>query len=339
MPVLNAWRIFSLATLSIVLYFAFFKTDDEKSAVSRKKRAPTMSAWNNLPSTCNAANQMALTFDEGATTPQTLGLLDGLVTANLKATFHVISAYLTTSTFNATLKRVYTDGHVVGIRLRPALTANTMTIAALQAELLSEAQAVRDVIGVYPKFVRFAYGDMTPEILAMLDANGFVATGFSVDSQDYAPSHSVNEADKASIGTYINAQATANGYPSISPIVILRANLDVTANNIVPIVAALRNASASRVFVTLDKCRGIASPYRTSNDPPGGAAAAPTTPAAAASPTTTAAVANQPAPPADPAPAATSTGTGAGPTSGAVKNALTLAFAGLLAVFAVACLL
>ncbi|KAJ3162141.1 hypothetical protein HDU86_005839 [Geranomyces michiganensis] len=210
---------------------------------------------------------MALTFDDGPGNPNTPSVLNELAVAAVKGTFHVTTTFLGDPTVVALLKRIYTEGHLVGIKLSSQIDPTTWLPAAVVAELRAEAAIVHQLIGVYPKFVRIPYQTLPSNVFAAVQEAGFVVTGWAIDSMDYTYMYASD--NTSTIGNGVAARyKTPLTAQDTHPIVLFRSNLQINAYTLSNTVKILQTAITTPL-VTLDVCLNTEK-YRTTNCPPGG---------------------------------------------------------------------
>lgn len=109
-------------------------------------------------SKCVNDKDWAMTFDDGphANTPELLKILDA---ENVKATFFVIGVQLKDPAMAKILKDTYNAGHDISCHSENHKSFNTLTADQIKDEVNLCAQAVKDIIGVYPVTVRPPLGD------------------------------------------------------------------------------------------------------------------------------------------------------------------------------------
>ncbi|KAI8996049.1 hypothetical protein BC832DRAFT_623746 [Gaertneriomyces semiglobifer] len=296
MAFLNTFRLTLLASLAFAYYlFSSSAFRGGAGMFQRSKRAPTSPnpAWNSYPDRCTTPNTLSFTFDEGPSESTSL-ILDAFKARDLTATFHVESSLLYVTSYANILRRAYADNHLIGIRLNTSIADPTaLTIPELETSLLASAEAVHAQIGVYPKYVRLPYAKTSAEINEMLSKNGFVATGYAVDSLDYQVT---SAAVPNAIGTYVVSQVS----PALSnPVVVFRdvhpitgqtmaATLDVVfgtggtppatpsggAATTSAAPALEKRQATAYTHVPLDVCLGLPATdrYRADNKPKSGSA-------------------------------------------------------------------
>ncbi|KAJ3187387.1 hypothetical protein HDU85_006675 [Gaertneriomyces sp. JEL0708] len=220
MALLNTFRLTLLATFAFAYYlYSSSAFRGGAGLFQRSKRAPTSPnpAWNSYPDRCTTDNTLSFTFDEGPSDSTAL-ILDAFKDrGDLTATFHVETSLLSVTNYANILRRAYAENHLIGIRLNTSIADPTaLTPAQIEASLIASAELVHAQIGVYPKYVRLPYAQTSAEINEMLTRNGFVATGYAVDSLDYQVT---TVANPNAIGQYVLSQVS----PALSsPVVVFR---------------------------------------------------------------------------------------------------------------------
>lgn len=254
MGYLNSFRIVVLLTVFAVLCYV----DWSPSTNQRVARSPIKRNVK-VYDECNTEGNLAITFDEGPL-KSTSDVLTTLKGANITATFHVVPSYLK---INKEIgKKIVEYGHVVGLRLEPSIKADELSEKELTEELKNEADTVKSILGVDPKFLRLPYGlESNEKVLSVADELGFVVTFWQIDLSD--GSKAANELITA-YETKLNDSYDAQ--LKIKPKFIDRnqENLPGVTEAWKTIVTKLNGYQVNPV--TLDKCLDISSPYRGSSN-------------------------------------------------------------------------
>ena len=137
--------------------------------------------WSKDIKTCNNPKDWGLTFDDGPS-PSTMQLLDDLEAENVKATFFVIGSRVTQH--SAAMAAAYRAGHQIALHSWSHSAFTTLTDEQIVAEIMWNALAIKQVIGVTPKFFRPPYGDIDDRVRAILKSLGLHIIMWDVDSQD-----------------------------------------------------------------------------------------------------------------------------------------------------------
>ncbi|KAI9264435.1 hypothetical protein BY458DRAFT_587633 [Sporodiniella umbellata] len=126
--------------------------------------------------------QWGLTFDDGPSTFSP-ALYDFLKTTNQKATLFMIGSNVVQ--YPEIVKRAYNEGHELAIHTwsHPYLT--TLTNEQVVAELKWTEQAIRDIVGVSPRFFRPPYGDIDNRVRDIGTALGFTSVIWDHDTNDW----------------------------------------------------------------------------------------------------------------------------------------------------------
>ncbi|KAI8051316.1 hypothetical protein BDF22DRAFT_693137 [Syncephalis plumigaleata] len=142
----------------------------------------------------------ALTFDDGPSN-NTLLLLDELKRQNLKATFCVLGSQVLQ--FPNILKRTYEEGHNICSHTwsHPALTS--LTNEQILAEIKWTERAIKEVIGVQPKYLRPPYGDVDDRVRGVAQAAGYRILHWNLDSDDWRL-NSQSPAERITVTAMIN---------------------------------------------------------------------------------------------------------------------------------------
>jgi peptidoglycan/xylan/chitin deacetylase (PgdA/CDA1 family) len=118
---------------------------------------PNASSANPLPviSTCPNPKHWAATWDDGPS-DQTPRILDILAKKSVKATFFVLGSSVVQRPDS--LKQAYNAGHEIALHTWSHTSLKTLTNEEIIAEVMWNIKAVKDSIGVTPKYLRPPYG-------------------------------------------------------------------------------------------------------------------------------------------------------------------------------------
>ncbi|KAF9107921.1 chitin deacetylase [Mortierella sp. GBA35] len=145
------------------------------------KRAPAV-----IIQTCTVANSFAVTFDDGPGL-FTNDLLDFLDKIGIKVTFFVNGSNyqeLKDPVIAATVKRAFLAGHQIGSHTwSHADLANPST--DIDKEMTMLDNALKEIIGKRPVYMRPPYGNTSPSALAYLGAHGYTVVNWNVDTNDW----------------------------------------------------------------------------------------------------------------------------------------------------------
>lgn len=125
---------------------------------------------------------IALTFDDGPWENYTEQVLSILKTENIKATFFFVGVALQNHPELA--KKVVADGHAVGNHTWQHLMHDMDEVTAAQ-ELGNTAKLLKDITGVSSTLMRPPGGNLTGSLVPHAQSQGYTATMWSTDSEDY----------------------------------------------------------------------------------------------------------------------------------------------------------
>ncbi|KAI1319853.1 hypothetical protein EDD11_002847 [Mortierella claussenii] len=137
--------------------------------------------------TCTVANSFAVTFDDGPG-EHTHELLDYLKIKQLKVTFFVNGEnynLITDPVYAAVVKRAYDDGHQIASHTWSHIDISTASEAKLAEEMEKLDQALLQIIGVRPVYMRPPYGNTSPAALDYLSSHGYKVINWNVDTNDW----------------------------------------------------------------------------------------------------------------------------------------------------------
>ncbi|MDI4663444.1 polysaccharide deacetylase family protein [Xanthobacter autotrophicus] len=129
-------------------------------------------------------NYIAMTFDDGPnpeTTPQLLAILKE---RGIKATFFVLGNMV--AKHPEVLKMIADEGHEIGSHSwsHPQLTR--ISQAAVEKELGNTSEAIFQVTGKRPMYLRPPYGSMKPSLRTMIEEKyGLTTVNWAVDPNDW----------------------------------------------------------------------------------------------------------------------------------------------------------
>ncbi|KAF9911747.1 chitin deacetylase [Linnemannia zychae] len=151
-----------------------------------EKRIDPVGAPAQIITECTVPNSFAITFDDGPSI-WTHELLDYLAIKNVKVTFFVNGLnynLITEPAIAAVVKRAYLEGHQIGSHTwaHADISAPGVDVAS-QMKMLDDA--LLNIIGVRPVYMRPPYGNTSPESLAYLASAGYKVINWMVDSNDW----------------------------------------------------------------------------------------------------------------------------------------------------------
>ncbi|KAK6091484.1 chitin deacetylase [Batrachochytrium dendrobatidis] len=201
--------------------------------------------WSKDVTNCPKANQWGLSYDDGPG-PYTADLLSALKARNQLATFFIIGSRAIE--YPAQLLQTYQAGHQIGIHTWSHPQATTVSSEQYVAEIVFTAQAIKEIIGVTPRFFRPPYGDIDDRIRAILQNLGLTIVEWSLDSKD---------ADGA-LDVVQQFQKAANA--GSGPVISLEHDLFATSEpQAAPALDAILAGSGKYVPMPIDKCLGYAA--------------------------------------------------------------------------------
>ncbi|KAF9435707.1 hypothetical protein BGZ76_005698 [Entomortierella beljakovae] len=135
---------------------------------------------------CTVPNTFAVTFDDGPSN-WTHELLDYLAIRKVKVTFFVNGlnyVLITDPQFSSVVKRAYDEGHQIASHTwaHADISAPGVDVAS-QMKMLDDA--LLNIIGFRPVYMRPPYGNTSPESLAWLGDNGYKVINWGIDSNDW----------------------------------------------------------------------------------------------------------------------------------------------------------
>ncbi|CAO3588183.1 unnamed protein product [Absidia cylindrospora] len=153
---------------------------------------------------CPSAQEWALSFDDGPSN-FTGQLLDSLDQYNIKATFCVMGSNV--KKYPEMVKRAFDAGHHIASHTFSHPHLMSLTNEEIIYEMKATEEAIRDVIGIRPTYVRPPFGEADDRVKALMKAMGYKILLWNVDPTDYDVHSLPNAADKIQ-GAF---KAAANG--------------------------------------------------------------------------------------------------------------------------------
>jgi len=243
---INTFRV-AVLFLACAAYFFFLSPSDSQS---RKKRAPLA----NVVEKCAGEYKFALSIDEGPS-DATLNILDILAKKKVLVTMHPSTTWIKTTENSGRIRKAFDSGHLIGFRFGPGVDPRSLSDDELKSRLVSHTSAIYEVIGKYPKFVRFDYGKVDDRVLKIAQDMGYVVSSFNVDVKDY-------NNNVGNISPVVQTINTALEAYKGSWITVARDNV-VTAAALNDIISAIQ-AKKEVSMVTLTNCLQTSDPYLSS---------------------------------------------------------------------------
>ncbi|ORX95348.1 glycoside hydrolase/deacetylase, partial [Basidiobolus meristosporus CBS 931.73] len=128
------------------------------------------------------AGQWALSFDDGPS-EHTAELLDILKAANVKATFLMVGSNVVK--FPDVVKRAYQEGHLIAQHTWSHPHLMSISNEQIVAEIRATEEAILNVTGVRPAFVRPPYGEADDRVKAVITAMGYRNLLWNMDTLDW----------------------------------------------------------------------------------------------------------------------------------------------------------
>lgn len=138
-----------------------------------------------LSSGCREGHAVALTFDDGPNPPYSEQILDILQSRGVRATFFAEGQAV--EAHPETVMRELALGMAVGSHsYAHAKELSSLTRAQFATDLRQAEAALAPALGYQPALYRAPYGHTSRNMLAELDAEGYVSIGWDVDSTDWS---------------------------------------------------------------------------------------------------------------------------------------------------------
>lgn len=126
---------------------------------------------------------VALTFDDGPSSSNTPKTLDMLRKYGVHATFFVLGSRIKGN--EALLRRMAGEGHEIGNHSYSHKRLTSLSLDAVEHELLRTNNLVYAACGVTPTLVRPPYGSRNERMLNRLAETGFPCVLWSIDPEDW----------------------------------------------------------------------------------------------------------------------------------------------------------
>jgi peptidoglycan/xylan/chitin deacetylase (PgdA/CDA1 family) len=136
-----------------------------------------------LPAAVSAGSSVFLTFDDGPDPTWTLRVLDVLRSAGVKATFCMVGRYV--RAYPDVARRVVAEGHTLCNHTDNHARLDTLSAAAIEAEIQTAGNSIEAATGVRPTLFRFPYGRTSATANGVVGRLGLRVLGWTVDPSDY----------------------------------------------------------------------------------------------------------------------------------------------------------
>jgi peptidoglycan/xylan/chitin deacetylase (PgdA/CDA1 family) len=149
--------------------------------LGRSERAPAGLAGQDVTRIPTGQKVVALTFDSGANADAVSSILGTLATERIRATFFLTGDFV--DRFPTQARAIVAAGHRLGNHSARHPHFPTLSAADLRAEVLDAQRTMLATAGADPRpFFRFPYGDRTTGTISAVNALGYVAVRWTVDS-------------------------------------------------------------------------------------------------------------------------------------------------------------
>lgn len=207
---------------------------------------------------CQANGQIALTFDDGPSDNGPL-LLETADKLGVKLTYFIIGNKLSNPEYQTFLKNVYAAGHAIASHTFTHPFMTHLTDNELRAELIKTDDAIFNVIGVRPLFIRNPYADTNSRVLALIESMGYQSIFTSLDTEDTVYGGTLNKhkiLDNVKFG--LNSSVVS---PLTNSFVITQHETVIDSVNYLPhIVHEVQNRGYTTSLINV--CRGMTKLYR-----------------------------------------------------------------------------
>ncbi|OAD66931.1 carbohydrate esterase family 4 protein, partial [Phycomyces blakesleeanus NRRL 1555(-)] len=130
---------------------------------------------------CPSAHHWALTFDDGPSN-YTSELLDILDEYRIKATFCVLGSNV--KRYPQVLQRIFQSGHQIASHTYSHPHLMSLTNEEIIYEIKATEEAIRDAIGIKPKYIRPPFGEADDRVKGLLRTMGYRVLMWNVDPTD-----------------------------------------------------------------------------------------------------------------------------------------------------------
>jgi len=183
-------HLFPLASLGALLPLLAVAHAPSPRAASLASRPAHRPRQGYIITSCTVPNTVALTLDDGPY-HYTSSILDLLDQYQAKVTFFVNGANWATgiddpsTPWPGLLRRMFNSGHQIGSHTWSHVDLTAADTATRRAQLQYLEQALINVLGVYPSYLRPPYATCDFSCLTDVEAMGYRVVNFDVDTKDY----------------------------------------------------------------------------------------------------------------------------------------------------------
>lgn len=125
--------------------------------------------------------QIAITFDDGPNPDYTMTLLEGLKKRGVKATFFLLGSEV--EQYPQIVECIHDDGHLIGVHSYEHVNFGQIGDAAAIEQIEKTQEAIYEVTGEYPGYIRPPYGCWKKELDAKVP---MIEVLWDVDPRDWA---------------------------------------------------------------------------------------------------------------------------------------------------------
>ncbi|KAI1316472.1 hypothetical protein EDD11_009962 [Mortierella claussenii] len=200
---------------------------------------------------CTTPGTLAMTFDDGPYqyTPE---LLDYLSEQGVEATFFVNGASIgNLQEYGDVAKRAFDEGHQIGSHTWSHADLTTLSESEIEFEMGQLDEALKDLIGVRPVFMRPPYGYVNSLSMNFLRNNGYKVVTWSIDTNDWRHPNDISPSVNAYQSSLSDSDAYNHGY-----IALQHDTLPQTARTLAHAVVQYAKDNGIRL-VTVGECLGI----------------------------------------------------------------------------------
>ncbi|KAF9360750.1 hypothetical protein BGX26_007876 [Mortierella sp. AD094] len=200
---------------------------------------------------CTIPNTLAITFDDGPF-EYTEKLLDFLKEEGARVTFFLNGeSGGDIHGFSNAVKRAYEEGHQIGLHTWSHADLTTLSEDQIHEEMSRIDDAVKDIIGVRPVYMRPPYGYVNDRSERYLHKNGYKIVNWSLDTNDWRHPGNVQASMKAYRSALTRSDAHSKGY-----IALQHDTIESTAESMAPAAVKYAKENGFKV-VTVGECLGV----------------------------------------------------------------------------------
>ncbi|KAI8070429.1 hypothetical protein BC940DRAFT_296066 [Gongronella butleri] len=200
---------------------------------------------------CKAANQFALTFDDGPYS-YTSDLIDYLKGQGVVATFFINGNNYWAGQpdlVKPILKKAFDNGFEVASHTYTHPDLTTLSNDQIKQQMMDNEKIIFEAIGKYPAVVRPPYGSVTEDDVQLLNSFGYAVVNWSIDEQDWNNNPPLQQ-ELDTLNAALNTP-TSQGYISLEHDVY-----EQTAKELAPKIVEAVKAKGLQ-FVSVSDCLGV----------------------------------------------------------------------------------